>query len=263
MRRDSRLLVVDFDLFFLNLVEAGRGGPNLYLYDWGMRESPFHRELAWLPRAMAFLRAGLELPLCIAETDERGIGYRRFWDRFNIPDGTPLHIADSNAAAVDVINDSTLFSEVWLYDAHHDAGYRQSYEDFLRTGDYSCEDWLYVANAFQSRIVIRYPRWKNITQEERQQPRIPVELTTDDGRPVPHTFNAVFACRSGSWVPPWCDAQWREFVDSYKAGPVVDIEPEVLDVPRWSPQHEGSVRQAASMLGERIELIIPGDPTVQ
>lgn len=36
----------------------------------------------------------------------------------------------------------------------------------------------------------------------------------DDGDPIAEEFDTVFVCRSGAWVPPWCDGQFEEFLDA-------------------------------------------------
>ncbi len=51
---------------------------------------------------------------------------------------------------------------------------------------------------------------------------------TDDGRPVPGMFDTVFACRSGGWVPAWCDDQWQQFIDTFP-GQVAQRRPRPAD----------------------------------
>jgi hypothetical protein len=40
----------------------------------------------------------------------------------------------------------------------------------------------------------------------------------------------VFACRSGCWVPPWCDDQWQQFIDAFP-GVAVSVDDNLR--PRW------------------------------
>src|SRR5207248_797805 len=60
-----RLLVVDFDFFFPNPLDAGAADTrSLRLYDWGHAETVIHREVIWPVRAAAFAAEGLRLPRC-------------------------------------------------------------------------------------------------------------------------------------------------------------------------------------------------------
>jgi hypothetical protein len=115
-RRVRRLLVVDFDFFFVNPAETG--DDPYFLYDWQHAETNNCRYVVWPVRAAGFFARGLPLPRCA--------GYETFWQRFPHLDQTaPLWIADSNAYAGTLgrgVND-TGWQQVWLYDAHHDAGY--------------------------------------------------------------------------------------------------------------------------------------------
>ena len=86
-----RLLVVDFDFFFPNPLDAGATDtPSLRLYDWGHAETVIHREVIWPLRAAAFTAEALPLPRCEPTTG--------FWDRFTLATDVLL-VADSNAYA--------------------------------------------------------------------------------------------------------------------------------------------------------------------
>jgi hypothetical protein len=41
----------------------------------------------------------------------------------------------------------------------------------------------------------------------------------------------AFACRSGGWVPAWCDDQWQQFIDAF-LGRAVSVDDNLR--PRWS-----------------------------
>jgi hypothetical protein len=62
-----------------------------------------------------------------------------FWDRFTL-DTDVLLVADSNAYAGPLAWEDA-YEEVVVFDAHHDSGYRQTFADYLATGDFTCEDW--------------------------------------------------------------------------------------------------------------------------
>jgi len=216
-----RLLVVDFDFFFPNPLEAGDSDTaSLYLYDWGHAETLVHRELVWPARAAAFTGHGLPLPWC-EPTDG-------FWDRFTLDTDTLL-VADSNAHAGTLARDGG-YSDVVVFDAHHDCGYRRSYDDYLTTGEYTCEDWTYPHVRAGARISVRYPRWRHRWPQLEPDTRIPAQRSTDDGAPVTGAFTTVFACRSGAWVPAWCDGQWQQFIDAFP-GRTLRIDADLR--PRW------------------------------
>jgi hypothetical protein len=54
---------------------------------------------------------------------------------------------------------------------------------------------------------------------------------TDDAAPLSGMFDAVFACRSGGWVPAWCDHRWQEFIGAFPGRPV-SVDPDLR--PRWT-----------------------------
>jgi hypothetical protein len=50
---------------------------------------------------------------------------------------------------------------------------------------------------------------------------IGLDATYDDGKPIGVSFDTAFLCRSGAWVPPWCDAEFEKFMNS---APVIEVE---------------------------------------
>jgi hypothetical protein len=216
----QRLLVVDFDFFFPNPLDAGAGdGQALRLYDWGHAETLLHREIIWPVRAAMCAEHGVALPRC-EPTDG-------FWDRF-ILDTDLLLVADSNAHAGRLA--ATTTQEVLVFDAHHDAGYRRSFDDYLADGRYSCEDWTFAHHEAGARIGVRYPPWRSQWPKLEPTTAIPVDRCTDDGASVDDVFTTVFACRSGCWVPAWCDDQWQHFIDDFP-GIAVSVDDHLR--PRW------------------------------
>jgi hypothetical protein len=216
-----RLLVVDFDFFFPNPLDAGAADTHsLRLYDWGHAETVIHREVIWPVRAAAFAAEGLPLPRCQPTTG--------FWDRFTL-DTDQLLIADSNAYAGPLAWEGG-YAEVVVFDAHHDCGYRRSYPDYLATGEFTCEDWTYPHHEAGAAITVRYPPWRRRWPQLEPATGIPAARHTDDGGPLAGVFTTVFACRSGGWVPAWCDEQWQEFIDAFP-GRAVSVDPDLRR--RW------------------------------
>ncbi|MGW3390742.1 hypothetical protein [Streptomyces cinereoruber] len=217
----GRLLVVDFDFFFHNPYE-GSSAPHrgdAVLYDWAHAENEMLRETVWPFRAEEFLRAGIEPPRCE--------GHENFWERFTFTSDTPpLFFADSNLYAGRLTPrhyalfdlEITAWQDVHLFDAHHDSGYPHqhgpaSFKEWEEWGEFSCEDWMLVHHAKGSRLALTYPAWR--PNGDSHPPMIPLHTTVDDGEPVTTPFDAVFLCRSGSWVPSWCDDQFTELLAAF------------------------------------------------
>lgn len=218
----SNLLVIDFDSFFFDPMANDEPGENLeaLLYDWGHREAPeFLSGPLWMLRAQGFLSANMPLPLCR--------GYEALWDRFVLPDA-PLLVADSNAhAGMLTAPGGGPFEQVWLYDAHHDSGYHPgAAQDIRATGVFSCEDWMLVHHLSGASLHVRYPTWRSNAFRLEPRPEVPVDRAFDTGRRNPTVFDQVFLCRSGAWVPPWCDPGFEDLVRAYPHGHLsVDGEP--------------------------------------
>ncbi|MFE8975789.1 hypothetical protein ACFYM7_20490 [Streptomyces cyaneofuscatus] len=216
-----RLLVVDFDFFFHNPLQgaeaAHRGDP--LLYDWAHAEAPFLQEDIWTYRAEDFIQAGIEPPRCE--------GLDGFWDRFTFAHPQPpFFYADSNLHAGAVTpahyalpgEAATAWQEVHLFDAHHDSGYPHdngptTFEEWSEEEAYSCEDWMLVHHAQGTRLTLTYPTWR--PEGESHPPIVPLTVSVDDHTAVPGTFDAVFLCRSGAWVPSWCDDQFTQLLQAF------------------------------------------------
>ncbi|GAB2628172.1 hypothetical protein GCM10027168_69870 [Streptomyces capparidis] len=219
--RRGRLLGVDFDFFFHNPFEGlpapHRGDP--VLYDWAHAENRLLCETVWAWRAEELLRAGIEPPCCE--------GYQHFWQRFTFtsPD-PPLFYADSNLYAGLLTpahyslfdSKTTAWQDVHLFDAHHDCGYPrdrgpQNIQQWRELGQHTCGDWMLVHHDRGSRLTLTYPAWR--PHGDSSPPMVPVHTSVDDHAPVPTPFDAVFLCRSGAWVPSWCDDQFTTLLDAF------------------------------------------------
>lgn len=211
----EHLLVIDFDFFFPNPMEGApvEDGYSPLMYDWGHREAPlFLSNMVWNTRAATFLRGGLPLPSMVPPE----AGWGAFWARFRIDLDAPLLVADSNMHAGELRSESGgAFESVDLYDAHHDSGYhRKSMQEWLDGGTYSCEDWMLCHQlAGTPDLTVHYPQWKASVMEHEVLPEgVEVAQVVDDGEPVDKTYSAVFVCRSGAWVPSWCDGEFAAFL---------------------------------------------------
>lgn len=219
----NNLLVVDWDMFFRNPMEGGdyENGEQ-WLYDWGHAESPFFIEggIIWAERALGFMRAGMDLPKVDVPTN--------FWDRFKFDDETKLYVADSNAyAGLLYDQNGDPFEHVYLFDAHHDLykfKTQKQVQEWHETGeDITCENWMFKHLMRGATLHWRYPQWhgNGPSHAEDLPDWIGLDSAYDDGKPLDVQFDTVFLCRSGAWVPPWCDDDFLDFMNS---APVVEVE---------------------------------------
>ena len=230
MPQPAHLLVVDFDYFFPNPRESGRPDPSgAYWGDWGHAECAFFlSNTLWSVRAAEFLAQDRDLPPVVPPAG----GWAGFWNRFTFADGARLTYADSNihAGEIEAPRDHRGFDSIHLFDAHHDSGYRaDSFEKFLDTQTYSCEDWMLYQQAkgcFD--LTVHYPTWKPDGVDEQVAHGSMTQQVLDDLQPLDIQFTHVFVCRSGAWVPPWCD---RDFVALVGACPLPgeQIDDEAMD----------------------------------
>lgn len=246
----SNLLCVDFDYFFYNPLEAGRSDdPNLLMYDWGHSETPLMlSNLLWSTRAMGFFQNGLELPQVTVPDG----GWEKFWSRFKFADTVTFEYADSNSLAglIEPPDGDFTFEEVVLFDAHHDSGYRvDSVSEFLLQESFSCEDWMLVHQSKGTEhLTVRYPQWKPRGVKDPLPDECLTVLTIDDGEPLHGiVFDAVFVCRSGAWVPAWCDGDFTDFIAAAPF-PGTQVDDEELD--------RGFDVEAARATGEQMRKLM-------
>lgn len=246
-----RLLVVDWDFFFpmVELPSRERVRGEAAMFDWGHAETVLNLEVVWPGRASVFLRHGYDLPGTSGQ--ERG-----FWDRFRVRPHAELYVAESNAEAADprVADDVT---EVLLFDAHHDVGYRGDGDpdSVVDRGVYTCENWMLLYWAMGAHLEVRYPRWRDYAVDVEPVPWVPVNRRVDDEASGDDTpVDRVFVCRSGSWVPPWLDQQFLDFVEACP----VDVADELGDYPTTPRQFS---REAVELFVAAQEAHAPLRPT--
>ncbi|MFI9202643.1 hypothetical protein [Streptomyces sp. NPDC053048] len=244
--QELNLLVVDWDFFFPNPSYGARIGEDVLLYDWTHAETQFHTgELIWGTRANGFLRNDLPLPKCR--------DYENFWSRFNFDEeGAPLLFGDSNLHAAFIRPatfgwDQQAWSTVSLWDAHHDSGYPdprkyQSLAEWRERGTVTCEDWMLVHHDLGSRLEVVYPSWRTRVEGIETGPLIEVNRRIDDGSKPDTVYHAVYVCRSGAWVPSWCDEQFEEFLASF-GGPGMEVSGN-----QWVQPRPDVVAQARKVL---------------
>lgn len=206
----GRLLVVDFDYFFPEPMGSGNDDPlTLSLHDWGHSEGgviAFLATFLWQDRASAFIRSGIPLPQPDIPSG--------WWNRFTFANDATGWATDSNC---DSWSPDLGVDDIWLFDAHHDCGYHpDAIQTVLDDGFVTCENWMVPYHLTGAELHVRYPTWKTRAFELEPVPEIDVDRgydspNTDSMLPV---FDAVHVCRSGAWVPTWCDPLFVEFLDS-------------------------------------------------
>ena len=205
------LLSVDWDYFF-DL--SGEKTDQWALYDWGHSEKWGSDLLGviWQSRAIGFTHYGLPLPTTTGEE-------ATFWSRFRFSEDAELYVAESHKAAISPVVAEGI-TEVWNYDAHHDAGYdKAALLTVMNDQRVSCQDWLLgykVTNGLTGKNMhVRYPKWRAYALKEEPTPPLKgIDRAVDDGEPVDTIFDRVFIARSGAWTPPWVDEQFQELVAS-------------------------------------------------
>ncbi len=244
------LLVVDWDFFFKNPWQGADftqyDPQHLELYDWTHREAPFFVDTIWSSRASDFLRAGIELPKCD--------GQYGFWERFKLdPDAVMLY-GDSNLHGGRLVPRTFGYTgkkwkHVSLWDAHHDSGYHGTIEEWRCRATLSCEDWMLVHYDKGSQLDVTYPPWRTKVEGIEQGPIVPVKRRIDDGTNPARTYHVVYVCRSGAWVPPWCDDQFQDFLNAFPGF--------AQEVPgnQWT-QPRADVIEAATFIAQGVEALM-------
>lgn len=228
-----RLLSIDWDYFFpkVERPEDQRWPGELWFYDWGHHESPIMIREIWGTRGADFLYAGKDLPGTTGEE-------RDWWARFSgITPKARTYIAESHAMIVHprVLDGIT---EIWSYDAHHDAGYKDdAVERMAKKRTVFADDWAIMFAHAGIPVHVRYPRWRAYAMEE-ETPRVEIDRAVDDGAPVLLPFDRVFICRSGAWTPPWIDADFEEFVARCPVGKRRSVGSDLVDRSGWRESAE-------------------------
>ena len=229
----ANLLVVDFDYFFVNPLEGGlyRQDPNFLLYDWGHRESSLFRTEIWPSRAACFLANNVALPGVDIPTG--------WWDRFNISAEAVCTVSDSNAFSGVMELDADAYEHVWLFDAHHDLYGVENLaqaQGLYSRGLMSCENWMFFHFLRGSKLHWRWPQWHQWASDMADD--IPDFVDCDAQRDnMDHIddiqFDAVSICRSGCWVPSWCDGDFETFVLNCPANEIIEVEADAMAARDW------------------------------
>ena len=204
----KRLLVVDWDYFFKVIEPHTPGWP---LYDWGHNEGwpPALQSMLWQSRAAAFLRNQISLP---------GLSglEQTFWSRFTFADTARLFVSESNVASM-LPYIRRGITDVVLFDAHHDGGYKESLGKY-----WTCENWAIWYALQDIPVQVYYPDWRTdaFALEDyclAEARGLPFRRQFDHGHVDLQPFDRIHVCRSGAWVPPWLDSAFEEFLTACPA----------------------------------------------
>lgn len=225
-------LSIDFDYFVREMPD----------WDWSHGEASFFTGTdIWYIREAQMLASGVDLR---AETDPDKHAepkpldfFKRLHDLgFNFA-RTPLYVADSHAFGYPVFSNAraTKTQHIVHIDAHHDLGYKvELVAQHLHTEEADCGDWLLMTLLKKRKVRphIIYPKWKGLYEWEHSWgrmadrssyarkvlriARVADPLVWDDAAvaELAGKVNCIFICRSDSWVPPWLDQLFIDFVNS-------------------------------------------------
>jgi len=282
-------LSVDFDFFVRSLLD----------WDWAHKESPFFRGgFLWQTRVAPFLAQGMDL---VAEMDPRRYAKPQpidFWEElqrlgYNFDAVEEFVVADSHAGATPFFNqiaDMNLGEPadvVVNFDAHHDLGYCEwaRVRELIDAEQCTCDMWLgSLLNqwpSLEARVV--FPDWMRAewTLEEQLRSvrqdlprsiwsRVELDFFTNRAGKVSNLViapgeelevQAVFACRSGAWVPPWLDNTFIDF--AYFGEDAIGLEPydafAEQDVPALEAREDFDLEQA-KLLGEQWRTLLEQGP---
>lgn len=217
----QNLLVCDWDFFFQ---EKSQDPKQWMLYDWGHNENnSLFMEALWVIRAADFDYNNIPRPRMSNEWTD-------FWERFDIDDDAVLYYGDSNRLALrPEVRESAgiLTDQVWLYDAHHDSGYKGTIEDLTDeegNSHFTCENWMVGYQMLGAELHVRYPNWKTWAFEDEPDTLVPVDRCFDNELPNDVHFDTIFVCRSGAWTPPWCDHDFEDFITDAPVNELVGLE---------------------------------------
>lgn len=216
-----RLLSIDWDYFFQTM------GPHPEFYDWGHSEGfpQTLQDILWTQRAADFIRCGMELPRCNRQEG--------FLKPFRFSDDCRLYVTESHCRAVNP-EVAEGITEVVNFDAHHDCGYSKNPLDaVIAAGSVSCEDWMVAYSLDGSTLAQFYPPWIGKSLDDlpeglydQMKDRVELYIFDEDAHyaELEEPFDAVLIARSGSWVPPWNDDQFRSFIQMVSSTCKADIQ---------------------------------------
>lgn len=217
------LLSVDWD-YFVYTESTYRGS---------YRESKRSLIDEWYKRYIISEQAGRDIRKLYRLNSE----FKLFWDRirkfFKISDRTKVYVSDSHVLSYKIADENHVNS-VYLFDAHADLGYGgMASLNF----EVNCANWLgkllkdkkiRSAVIFYSPYTTEDPGYFKIMNES-----FNIRYANLEDFKDMVDVSVIHICRSGTWVPPWFDKDFTDFVNS------LNMPYEEIDLPerKWDPEN--------------------------
>jgi len=193
-----RLLSVDWDYFFPD--PFGGGMPLTPVLSEGKYYWQATLLKKWRLQLKCYIKAG-DIP-------RTSRAENAFWGRFRFSPTCRLFVAETHdRAGDDRVKDG--ITEVWNFDAHHDCGGYDRFNDEARLTSGNC--LLGYDNVEKH---VRYPPWKRDVFDLEPIPAIDVDRAFDDEHAIEQAFDRIFVCRTEDMVAPWIDREFREFIEA-------------------------------------------------
>jgi hypothetical protein len=188
------ILSIDWDYF----------APDIFQFDWGHMESSFFLEPIWNFRSHDISLINGERAL----DKIKPTGYIELLQKIITISPAKIMIAESHSSIYEFIKYFKCKNlTVWNFDQHHDLGYHER-------ATLQCDNWASIGllKGLIKEYKLIYPKWRKEIPEKLPWDITPIYDVPDD---LPG-FVAVFICRSGAWMPTWCDDKWLEFIHYWK-----------------------------------------------
>jgi hypothetical protein len=201
MKKPLNILSIDWDWFF----------PNSELFDWGhSEEQAMFLEMAWSWRCGNIRIGSDQLAVDVMNPDTTRLS--GFWERTVKGKPWQISICESHKALYEWIAGGMCKNQkaaITNFDAHHDGGYSNAPSLKVNCGNWA--EYLHRERKMFSYKVV-YPPWR----KEEPEGGFPEFGNAVYEPPDAERYDYIFICRSGAWVPTWCDDAWTKFIEYWK-----------------------------------------------
>jgi hypothetical protein len=226
-------------------------------WDWGHSESRSDAlaNIVWSIRASQFLAQGLHPKKETRIGPYPGSFLNRLAKKYDFTPCRFLDVAESHVHAYHSFS-GVKGGTILHFDAHHDLAYNE-WDDILdldTQGDrLDCANWLalLLLNRPDMKAIVVYPPWKGLREVNATKFMLPksildrVEFLVYPKLPPPGKVWGAFACRSGSWAPPWHDGAFKRLLDGLER--VSDLLVQYREVVPERKLNWRNIRQVAAI----------------